>query len=522
MDKTKLLGLILKKGYFPRELPPPFNTKDFSRFIISAQSIPNEFNDKQLTVPCTHSIARVSMLRRTLSIPNPISQYLLTKVICDNFSRIKKIIKQPQLSISKPEISTKSDRAVIPAFSLRNFSSRRSVSRRCAKYIIKTDIARFYHSIYTHSIPWVIHKREKAKLNKFNKNLLGNKIDKCLRDGQDGQTIGVPIGPDTSLIIAEIILSACDIEILKKIKKCKGFRYMDDYELSFLSASEAEKALNIIEGTLSKYELDLNLNKTKIMELPLPLEDNWAIELTRFEISNDEKKQPKDLISYFSRIFELAKENPQDSVLRYGIAKLRSIKIVLRSWKILQRLIMQSISFDAGALPHVVEICTKYCKKGYPIIKEEMQEVLEQIICYHGDMDHGSEVAWAIWLSMVLNLKISQKASQKISKMEDSVVALLALDAESKGVFTNKLDKSIWKEYMTKDSLFGEHWLLSYEANIKNWLRGVKKIDNVSQNRWFKYLKQNNVSFYNEDASKFKYLPKAAAPLPGGSFFGPY
>jgi hypothetical protein len=37
-----------------------------------------------------------------------------------------------------------------------------------------------------------------------------NKLDWCLRRGQDGQTIGIPIGPDTSRIIGELICSAID------------------------------------------------------------------------------------------------------------------------------------------------------------------------------------------------------------------------------------------------------------------------------------------------------------------------
>ncbi len=45
------------------------------------------------------------------------------------------------------------------------------------KYIVKTDITNFYSSIYTHSIGWALHGREKAFKDK-EYALLGNKIDR--------------------------------------------------------------------------------------------------------------------------------------------------------------------------------------------------------------------------------------------------------------------------------------------------------------------------------------------------------
>jgi hypothetical protein len=55
----------------------------------------------------------------------------------------------------------------------------------------------------------------------------------------------------------------------------------------------------------------------------------------------------------------------------------------------------------------------------------------------------------------------------------DPVVALLALDCERHGLVSKPLDKTLWSLHMTPDALYDEHWLLSYEANIKNWLPSV-------------------------------------------------
>jgi hypothetical protein len=78
-----------------------------------------------------------------------------------------------------------------------------------------------------------------AKANR-SLNLLGNKIDYWIPMGQDQQTVGIPIGPDTSLVMAELIMQRCDEKLLNTLKECRGHRFIDDYEISFQIRTEAE------------------------------------------------------------------------------------------------------------------------------------------------------------------------------------------------------------------------------------------------------------------------------------------
>jgi hypothetical protein len=64
---------------------------------------------------------------------------------------------------------------------------------------LAADISEFYHSIYTHSISWALHTKLFAKSNQKAK-VVGNLLDKATQNGQHGQTVGIPIGPDTSLV----------------------------------------------------------------------------------------------------------------------------------------------------------------------------------------------------------------------------------------------------------------------------------------------------------------------------------
>lgn len=170
-------------------------------------------------------------------------------------------------------------------------------TRHNRKYILETDISRFYHSVYTHSIPWAIHTKSFAKSNRGMAHI-GNRLDLLIRAAQDQQTIGIPIGPDTSLFISEILMQACDRKLLAAVPGLRGHHYLDDYQLGFRTRTEAEEAYHLLSSVLSEYELALNLAKTRIVELPSPLEPTWRQPVTRYEFrSGLQRRQEAELLS---------------------------------------------------------------------------------------------------------------------------------------------------------------------------------------------------------------------------------
>ena len=128
---------------------------------------------------------------------------------------------------------------------------------------VRTSVASIHQ--FTHSIPWALHGKEFSKKNKKAKNL-GNQLDELLRNCQDGQTNWISIGPDTSLLIAEMLLSKIDAELEKR--KIQGLRYVDDYELVFDTEAQALEGLSVIQEALLGVELHFNPSKTRILPLP--------------------------------------------------------------------------------------------------------------------------------------------------------------------------------------------------------------------------------------------------------------
>jgi hypothetical protein len=510
------LRTLLARGYFPKELPRPFGTGSIARCLTSTPVLPGDFGKTAVRgnrLPTAHmaiySLARGGLVRRPLSICNPLHYFLLCKELVQNWGAIKPRVAGTPLAATAP-VFKGAGRAIdgrCPQGARHELAQGTRVGRR---YILQTDINRFYHSIYTHSISWALHDKATAKANRT-LGLLGNKIDYWIRMGQDQQTVGVPIGHDTSLVMAELIMQRCDEALVREVPNLRGHRFIDDYELSFQTRTEAEDAFHVLDRCLADFELALNLKKTKISELPMPFEPAWTTELKVFSFSrNSQFGQAADLNNFFNKAFALHSSNPGESVLSFAIAKLRGMDVDPGNWELFQKLLLLCATPEPATLPYVLEqIITRKNAGAAPLVPA-LEEVANELIVKHSPLRHSSEVANAAWACLALRLRLHDKAVDAISRCDDSVVALLALDCERHKLVSKPLEKSIWISHMTQESLYDKHWLLAYEANIKKWLPNTGGVDHVQADVNFRFLKRNKVSFYNSRLG----APRAAARVP--------
>ena len=390
----------------------------------------------------------------------------------------------------------------------------RAQSRTGSRHLLITDVARFYHSVYTHSIPWALHGKSMAKRNRGS-NLVGNVLDQLIRSSQDGQTIGLPVGPDTSLLIAELLLAAVDRALAKRLRGVKGVRYIDDYELCFPSLSAAESAVSELQNVLTEYELALNPAKTRIVELPQPLDPIWATDLASSRIRSGRVAQANDLVTFFSKAFALAQEG-RDTALNFAIARLRSVTVDRANWPLLQDLLLQCVTSELGTFRFVIDELRRHEQAGLPLARQTLGDVTNDHLQRSTTLGYASEVAWGLWCAVTFQLPLERRVAAVISKMSDSIVALVALDARGRGLIARGLDTGLWETFMTADGLSGEHWLLSYEANVKGWLPTRGSGDHVEQDSAFGYLKRLGVSFYDPQRT-VPGIPASAGPEPGSA-----
>ena len=509
------LESLLARGYFPRELPPPFTTRDFAAFAVNhVGGWPAKW-----TQCVRHNLARPGGLRRPLGIPNPRAFFRLADLLVSSWATVRAHTWRSDLSASRPYVMTKSHREIIPRYRYGELPRLRALTRRGGRYLLSTDIAQCYSSLYTHSIPWALHGKAASKAALVTpsrgRHRLGNKIDAELQRMNDGQTNGIPIGPDTSLVVAELVLSAVDA-VLQQNAVLSGFRYVDDYELVFPTQSAAEEAMAAIQNTLNDFGLILNPRKTFIQELPRSLNNRWAIELSRFPVRGNDHPvaQRDDIVSLFSIAFDAFSTDSGSAALQYAISRVRNVPLHKHAWPTFQNCLLNAATADASTLRWVLDaIVAPHKPAGHLVEKEAFADTCSSIIRRHAPQGHGSEVSWVLWGCLALDVTLNGSVSQLIGQMDDDVVALLALQCEESEVLpAGSLNRQLWATSVAApNAADSDHWLLAYEGHVKGWLPNP----DLTTDPIFGPMLRAGVSFF--DSGQCAPQPFAAAlKFPGG------
>ena len=280
----------------------------------------------------------------------------------------------------------------------------------------------------------------------------------------------------------------------------RGFRAVDDYELAFRSRSEAEAALAKLQSVLLKYELQLNERKTRIVSLPDTLEDSWPTLLRNGEMRTS-RQQVGDLLTLFNTAFGLARTHRDKGILRYAISIANAAEIEADSWPVYQDILLQCAASEPGTLRYVTAELARARDCGKDVDVDGIRELALHLIGKHAPLGHGSEVAWALWLVIVLNISLPAGRLDVLTQFDDPFVPVLALCAEDRGLISGRrVDRTYWEMLTTKEGLDTRHWLLAYESAVQGWL-GHDTAHLVDSHDVFGWLRANEVSFFDAEAS---------------------
>lgn len=437
------------KGYFPSELIPAFTTKSLgtqlNNIVPSLSGVTITINGQRITSSkcCIHTIPKIQHHRRTLSVPNPFHQIKVFETIVGNWSDIKSTINKSKYSLTKPIVNKDLQRAINREHSFNEIPAIIPMLSSNSRFVLKTDISRYYPTIYTHSIPWACHGKSFAKRNRGPAHY-GNVIDTNVRNTQDQQTIGIPVGPDSSYVISEIIGSVMDQEIYKELG-VEGLRYIDDYYFFFNSLSEAEEALPKLHRITKQYELEINPEKTIIYPLPSSLEFIWTSEIRNYIFHDSIKRQRTDLVTFFSKAFEYSKKYPNEYVLKYALARVKNVLINQQNWGLYESLILNSMIAEPSVIPIVLEIFLAYRSMGYSLNFKKIEKTINNNIGYYSKLGYGYEVSWSLWLAKSLEIKVSRTAAKELSLIDDPFARLTALNLRNSGLISTGLNVSDWK-----------------------------------------------------------------------------
>lgn len=543
---------LLSRGFFPKELPPAFNTykyalkaeEAYNRYdaILSHQAqlttyVPQNAGEQQqdwnkrmsqyekkhraiYTTPTPYTISKGRYSRRMLAVCNPLAYYRLCEGVMNLRLELDALQNSSTYTTSRPVFSNlQSKRSFNPQSPNPSFLQKQKLDKSVAReYEVKIDIAQFYPSVYTHAITWAIVGKDRAKAlwSQTQQALQGliaannaeailydkaNKIDAGFMNIQSKQTHGVPIGPDASFIIAEAIMARVDEEIHKKLPHVEGCRYYDDYTFYVDSKEEAEALMTETQKTLAEYGLSINEKKVQVKDVPSPYIEDWATELSPFSFEGQPLMRVIQLFFHLMWKFAELQPDKTESIYKYAIACLLSKNLQLGQP---QRELLESLLYTTGvACPTVLgRVCNIIDKFQLTPNSQPMQKMISSIFRQHIPLAHHLEVSWALWICKVYDVRVDISMALEVIKMNNSVCTLLLLDIinnkqrhlKSSIKVTNALNDLT--NTLSVKSLYTEDWLLVYESAVHGWLQ-TRAI--VSQDPYFNMLitAPCEVSFYD-------------------------
>ncbi len=494
-----ILNELLAKGYLPVQLPPAFSSQTFASELSKFEAVWVANGGKEPTRPERYSVARSSFYRRATAIVNPIGFYFLAKDIDTYWPEIETHYKQSPLSRSIPTLPGK-----LRAIKLKKFSElheEKVTSSAGFQYALITDIGSFFPTIYTHTIPWALHTKPIAKNNRKRiPKYFGNILDARSQGIQDGQTIGLPIGPDTSHIIAEVIAVAIDQQLTIELGKVPdGFRYVDDFFLFFNRREDAEKALAAVTRSVASFQLQLNPAKTRILEVKELTAESWKYSIKKMGISETRKAQRTDLHHYFESLFLLEKQFKDESLVKYGLKQISSKIIKKSNWVVFEAYLLKCGFSFPNTLQVIAHLLSTYDRYGYPINTQAVSRFCNTVIRSAAAVDHHGEVSWLLWICKELKLDFEADVVEAVQKMASPVCTMILLDLCNAGVVTSVPDESALTQYAAAEALQGPDWLLAYEGGRREWL-GITNDSFVASHEYFGPLNQAGVEFYQEEA----------------------
>jgi hypothetical protein len=500
-NRDQRLKRLLEAGFFPNDLPPPFVSTDFARARRSLlKTWPQNDLAKFSSDPEFYSIPRYGRARRRFSIINPINHFKVSQLVASEWLEITKFLKKSKVSEFKPIFDMDGKRTF---FNINFDLIEKQLVEILSKYrsCLKTDISRYYHTIYTHSIPWALYGKKFCKDNykapSF-KATLGDRLDKSVRQCQSDQTIGIPVGPDTSRVIGEIIGVGIEKIIGQSLNKFeqRTLRYVDDIQIGFDERESVDGLLSFITKAFSHFELDINVEKTAVLGVGEVLTPEWKAPLRNFSISETATRQQPDLEHYFKSALYFSECNPKDRVLVYAIKRSRSFRIDDSVWPYYFSFLLRLCRKDPSCLSNVSQILIEANYKKRKLDRPLVQAFIRDTIRYNAEIHNYFEISWALFLAKALRIELDKADLVEVFKAESSVCALLLMDLNSRGLVKGGIDISSWKTFYDADGLKSNMWLLVYEATLKKWMPPASPCF-VSAHPLFGPMLKKKISFYD-------------------------
>lgn len=489
------LEALTRWNYFPNqkdsstELPPCFSTCRFTPEIakeLAAIRLTDERKALQFDL-VEYKATRFNNVPRTLSLIHPLAYSRILTTLNANRDEILELMEDGNSAITAEEHND--GRMFIMNYEDHETKTKATLDISFgAAFRAHADVANCFGSIYTHSLEWAIVGYEEAKKKLQDRGApkhWSSELDTVLRSAKRKETTGLPIGPATSSIAVEIILAAVDKELANRFR---FVRYIDDYTAYCATHIEAQEFIRALNIALSQYRLSLNLNKTKITELPEPLVESWVTKLNnampwKMEPNGTLSLYTHDAINFLDFAVHLNRAEPDGSVL-----KLAAGLICGRAQGDTAATVFQYVLNLSWHYPILLPLLEKIDATSDYYEKESVVQKLNSILEINATHRRSDGMCWALYyLRQLSSQPTPENVGRVIETLDTSAIALLSSFEAGKEAAVAYAKKVIENGGLYE---LDQNWLLLYQLFFHD------KIGNPYQDEpTFDILKKYDVQF---------------------------
>jgi hypothetical protein len=481
-------------GLFAEKIPSFLSSEDFLKYIKSVQ-FPVSKTAKDYI---RYSSIRNINIPRPMAIPEPFAYINHCKSLKDNWDKIQKHFEDTTLNqdykISRIHLRKLKDKPHIFEMNYKNFTldgePEQDIVIR-SNYVACADISNCFPSIYSHSISWALVGKANAKSRQLIQTEWFNQLDFYSRNLKYGETNGLLIGPHSSNLISEIILSKIDFELT-----AKGFKYIrniDDYTCFVNSYELADKFFLELSELLKHYELSLNNKKSKIIPLPKGSVEDWLTRINHFNFTNTFITfsgqigiRVKELKGFLDFTITLMLEKDSDAaILNYAI-KVLSNKYLGN--KAIEYYIKQ-IHHLVLLYPYLIHLLEIYVFDAHNISKDVIKRIAEDVYNVGLRKRLYEPCAYAVYWAMKYGFTLSINLKNDSITSNDCIFLLISYLYDKKHNNIRYLKEYKDLANLLKVDDFDRYWLFIYEV--------LSMTDLINAN--YKPLKRAKITFVKEE-----------------------
>jgi hypothetical protein len=514
--RQSIAACLVQTAYLPTEIPPAITTRGLAEWCRSNYRKLDQ--TREVLKSPTHyerfSAPRENGTRRDLALVHPSAQLLITLILTEHHQRIRRLIAGTQISRYAPEPDPENFRS-FKGVQFRGLDAARSAVAQSRAFILSADISRFFYTVYTHSLEWAVRGKDVVKAQRANPRGKSRKaqkhwtqeLDSALGLCQSRETFGIPVGPDTSRIVAEILLSGVHKQrpLNSLLSQARGYRLVDDFFLGFDTEQACREALTALRDALATFNLQLNEDKTFIVSARSIFIDRWRFELTSAEPrgSADARTEARNIRRYSELALYHSKNVGNATPVRWATRRLHGMTFKAGNFNLLLNILLRF----GRDFPTCIDLVSTFIINNKGACSERqartnVEEWVRAIFRSEAKQGHDFEVAWALVICGALGIPVSKVDFRVYSESACSVVfAILGLLNE-RHLLADPLSSFEWRAETKKSGLHGPHWLMFYEGVRRKWTKDRAMRAAVTSDPLMSQLLEANVTFL--DASIFE------------------